>query len=60
MHKERKETTHVRVDERNIYPHIEKNKYNVCQWMVTRPKVQEQRVLNQILYINIYNIRSFN
>ena len=42
MYKRRKETTHVEVDERNIHPHIEKNKYNVCVKIVTRPNVQEQ------------------
>ena len=31
MHKERKETTPVRVDERNINQHIKKKKYNVCK-----------------------------
>ena len=31
VYKERKETTHVEVGERNIHPHIEKNKYNICQ-----------------------------
>ena len=30
VHKERKETTYVRVGERNIHQHIE-DKYNVCQ-----------------------------
>ena len=43
VHKERKETTHVRDRwKKNIHPHIEKKKYNLCQEMVTRPKVQEQ------------------
>ena len=33
MYKGRKETTHVEVGERNIHPHIEKNKYNnVNKW----------------------------
>ena len=34
MHKERKETTHVRVGEKNIHQHTstyKENKYNVCQ-----------------------------
>ena len=31
VHKERKETTHVRVGERNIHQHIKEDKYNVCQ-----------------------------
>ena len=32
VHKERKETTHVRGRwKENIHPHIEKDKYNVCQ-----------------------------
>ena len=32
MHKEKKETTHVRVGERKIYINIYKeDKYNVCQ-----------------------------
>ena len=42
MYKEKKETTHVEVGERNIHPYIEKNEYNVCVKMVTRPNVQEQ------------------
>ena len=41
VYKGRKETTHVEVGERNIHPYIEKNKYNICVKMVTRPKVQE-------------------
>jgi len=28
VYKERKETTHVMIGERNIHQHIEKNKYN--------------------------------
>ena len=47
MHKERKETTHVRIGERtvittlNIYIYI--NKYKVCYHkMITTSKVQEQ------------------
>ena len=31
MHKERKETTHVRVGERNIHKKNKEDKYNVCQ-----------------------------
>ena len=31
MHKEKKETTHVRVGERIIHQHIKQYKYNVCQ-----------------------------
>ena len=34
MYKERKETTHVRVGERNIHPHIttyKEDKHNVCK-----------------------------
>ena len=42
VYKRRKETTHLEVGERNIHPHIEKNKYNVCVKIVTRPNVQEQ------------------
>ena len=42
VYKGRKETTYIEVGERNIHPHIEKNKYNVCVKTVTRPNVQEQ------------------
>ena len=42
VYKERKETTHVEVGERNIHPHIKKNEYNVCVKTITRPNVQEQ------------------
>ena len=42
MYKGRKEKTHVEVGERNIHPHIEKNKYNIYVKIVTRPNVQEQ------------------
>ena len=42
MYKGKKETTNIEVGERNIHPHIEKNKYNVCVKTVTRPNVQEQ------------------
>ena len=42
MYKGRRETTHVKVGERNIHPHIEKNKYNVYVKTITRPNVQEQ------------------
>ena len=31
MYKDRKEKTHVRVGEINIYQHIKKKKYNVCK-----------------------------
>ena len=31
VYKDRKETTHVRVSERNIHQHIKKKKYNVCK-----------------------------
>ena len=31
MHKDRKETTHVEVGERNIHHIYKKDKYNVCQ-----------------------------
>ena len=41
-YKGRKETTNVKVGERNIHPHMEKNEYNVCVKTVTRPNVQEQ------------------
>ena len=41
VYKGRKETTHVEVGERNIHPHIKKNKYNVCVKTVTKPNVQE-------------------
>ena len=42
VYKGKKETTNIEVGERNIHPHIEKNKYNVCVKTVTRPNVQEQ------------------
>ena len=42
VYKRRKETTHVEVSKRNIYPYIEKNKYSVCVKTATRPNVQEQ------------------
>ena len=44
MHKERKETTHVRIGERNIHQNIKKisTMYVKKKKMVTRPKVQEQ------------------
>ena len=31
MYKDRKETTHVKVGERNIHQYIKKKKYNVCK-----------------------------
>ena len=55
MYKGRKETTHVEVGERNIHPHIEKNKYNVCVKMVIRPNVQEQCIYKRRIE-KIHNI----
>ena len=42
MYKERKKTTHVRVGERNIHPHIKIISTMYVKKMVTRPNVQEQ------------------
>ena len=32
VYKDRKETTHIRVGERNIHQHIKKKKYNACKY----------------------------
>ena len=51
VHKERKETTHVKIGERivittsNIYIYIYINRYKVCYHkVITRSKVHEQRI----------------